>query len=250
MRSRSLASSLTTARSSPAACRRSSSSANSAKRGSSAAGTTDILRKRGWEGDDDLAALLSATLGEGPVSELRPLPIELDGPSFILEGDGSSGDGRIYLVTGQVWPEFVIDYAEETGEDLGDVHDRERWLYVGCEGSRDGYRDMEDFIAGLEANREIERTFCPRRSEAMEHFVASETSSTAGPRIANASSVSARSASVDERALGSRQPALPQIRQRVRAGRTNLLGSGGGLPLFEPDHRIAKWDTYSLRPTN
>ena len=152
-------------------------------------------------------------------------------------------------MTGQVWPEFAIDYAEETGEDLGDVHDRERWLYVGCEGSRDGYRDMEDFIAGLEANREIERTFCPRRSEAMEHFVASETSSTAGPRIANASSVSARSASVDERALGSRQPALPQIRQRVRAGRTNLLGSGGGLPLFEPDHRIAKRDTYPLRPT-
>ena len=114
---------------------------------------TDVLRKRGWEGDDDLAALLSASLGEGPVSELRPLAIELDELSFILEGDGSSGDGRIDLVTGQVWPEFAIDYAEETGEDLGDAHDPDRWLYVGCEGSRDGYRDMEDFIAGLEGNR-------------------------------------------------------------------------------------------------
>ena len=142
--------------------------------------------------------------GKDQCPELRPLPIELDGPSFILEGDGRLGR-RAYLLgdrsgLDRIW---LIDYAEETGEDLGDVHDRERWLYVGCEGSRDGYRDMEDFIAGLEANREIERTFCPRRSEAMEHFVASETSSTAGPRIANASSVSARSASVDERALGS-----------------------------------------------
>jgi Uncharacterised protein family (UPF0158) len=114
---------------------------------------TATLRERRWEGDDELATLLSASLGEGPESELRPLPIELDELTFILEGDGSSGDGRIDLATGQVWPEFAIDYAEETGEDLGDVHDPERWLYVGCEGSRDGYRDMEDFIAGLEGDR-------------------------------------------------------------------------------------------------
>ena len=114
---------------------------------------TDVLRERDWEGDDDLAALLSASLGEGPVSELRSLPIQLDELTFILEGDGSSGDGRIDLVTGQVWPELAIDYAEETGEDLGYVHDPERWLYVGCEGSRDGYRDMEDFIAGLQGDR-------------------------------------------------------------------------------------------------
>ena len=160
---------------------------------------TDVLRERGWEGDDDLAALLSASFGEGPVSELRPLPIELDELSFILEGDGSSGDGRIDLVTGQVWPEFAIDYAEETGEDLGDVHDPDA-------GSMSAARALETAIGTWKISspawKEIERTFCPLRSQAMEPFVASEMSSTAGPRIASASSVSARSASVDERAPG------------------------------------------------
>jgi hypothetical protein len=43
-------------------------------------------------------------------------------------------------------PQSAIEYAEETEED----DDDERWLWVECEGSREGYRDMELFIATLD----------------------------------------------------------------------------------------------------
>ena len=107
------------------------------------------LRERGWEGDDDLAALLAVALGDTPPLELRSVPVDLDELSWILEGDGSSGDGRVDLLTGEVWPEAAIDYAEETREQLPDPDDSDRWLPVSCEGSREGYRDMEYFIAGI-----------------------------------------------------------------------------------------------------
>jgi hypothetical protein len=108
------------------------------------------LQERNWEGDEDMAVLLAEALGDGPVVDLRRVPVELDDLSFILEGDGTMGDGRVDLVTGQVWPESAIDYAEESGEELADADDPNRWLYVGCEGSQGGYRDMEDFISGLD----------------------------------------------------------------------------------------------------
>jgi hypothetical protein len=108
------------------------------------------LRERGWAGDEDLAALLAAATGETPPLELRSVSVELDELSWILEGDGSSGDGRVDLLTGEVWPEAAIDYAEETGEELPDPDNSYRWLFVSCEGSREGYRDMEYFIASLD----------------------------------------------------------------------------------------------------
>jgi hypothetical protein len=107
------------------------------------------LRARGWEGDDELAALLAATLGETLPLDLRPVPVDLVELSWILEGDGSSGDGRVDLLTGEVWPEAAIDYAEEAGEGLPEPDDSDRWLFVSCEGSREGYRDMEYFIADV-----------------------------------------------------------------------------------------------------
>jgi hypothetical protein len=107
------------------------------------------LRDRDWEGDEDLAAQLGAAIGTTPPPQLRPVSIELEELSWILEGDGGSGDGRVDLLTGEVWPEAAIDYAEETGEGLPDPDDSNRWLYVSGEGSREGYRDMECFIAGL-----------------------------------------------------------------------------------------------------
>jgi hypothetical protein len=111
-----------------------------------------MLRQRGWEGDEDLAAQLAAVVGETPPPELRSLPVDLDELSWILEGDGSSGDGRVDLLTGEVWPETAIDYAEETGEELPDPDDSDRWLFVSCKGPREGYRDMEDFIASLRSS--------------------------------------------------------------------------------------------------
>ena len=68
----------------------------------------------------------------------------------MLEGDPATGGGRIDLQTGDGWPQPAIEYAEEA-DDIDDVddEDEQRWLWVECEGSRPGYRDMELFIAEL-----------------------------------------------------------------------------------------------------
>ena len=109
------------------------------------------LRRRGWDGDDDLASQLDAMLGTGPAPMLRSLPVDLDELAAILEGDPLHGGGRIDLKTGEVWPQAAIEYARETGEDDEDAaDDPERWLSVHCEGSREAYRDMELFIASVD----------------------------------------------------------------------------------------------------
>ncbi len=109
------------------------------------------LRQRGWEGDDELADQLEAQLGSGPVAMLRALPVDLEELAGVLEGDPLSVGGRIDITTGEVWPQAAIEYALETGEeDEGTADDPERWLAVHGEGSREGYRDMELFIASVE----------------------------------------------------------------------------------------------------
>ena len=108
------------------------------------------LRERGWAGDGELAEALDAALGGGPTPMLRPLPVDLEELSMILEGDPIQGGGRIDLSTGGVWPQSAIEYAEEVGEIDEDDDDPERWLWVHCEGSHEGYRDMERFIDDLD----------------------------------------------------------------------------------------------------
>ena len=69
-----------------------------------------------------------------------------------------SAGGRIDITTGEVWSQAAIEYVLETGEedeDSGD--DPERWLAVHGEGSREGYRDMELFIASVEDPGRAER---------------------------------------------------------------------------------------------
>jgi hypothetical protein len=109
----------------------------------------NALRERNWDGDPELAAVLDAALGNGPTPMLRPLPVDLEELSMILEGDPVQGGGRIDRVTGEVWPQSALDYAEEIGEE-DDDDDPERWLWVHREGSRGGYRDMEWFIEELD----------------------------------------------------------------------------------------------------
>jgi Uncharacterised protein family (UPF0158) len=105
------------------------------------------LRERDWEGDDVLADQLEALLRNGVLPDLRALPVDLDELAGILEGDPMYGGGRIDLATGEVWPAPAVDYAREIGqEDADESDDPDRWLWVHCEGSRDGYRDMELFI--------------------------------------------------------------------------------------------------------
>ena len=121
-------------------------------------GSTDLaltcveaLRERRWEGDRELAESIEAALGNGPTPMLRPLPVDLEELAMILEGDPVHGGGRIDLVTGEVWPQSALEYAEEIGEiaEEGD-DDPDRWLWVDCEGSRSGYHDMVWFIDDLD----------------------------------------------------------------------------------------------------
>lgn len=108
----------------------------------------NALGERSWEGDRELAEALEAALGDGPTPMLRPLPVDLEELSMILEGDPVQGGGRIDLTTGEVWPQAALEYAEETGEEEED--DPDRWLWVHCEGSRSAYQDMVWFIDELD----------------------------------------------------------------------------------------------------
>lgn len=110
----------------------------------------DALGERRWEGDRELAEALDAALGVGPTTMLRPLPVDLEELAGILEGDPVHGGGRIDLTTGEVWPQSAIEYAEEVGETDEEGEDPDHWLWVQCEGSHDGYRDMEWFIEDLD----------------------------------------------------------------------------------------------------
>lgn len=112
-----------------------------------AGGMVAALRERNWEGDHVLADQLEVLLGSGVIPHLRPLPADLDELADILEGDPIYAGGRIDLATGEVWPAPAVDYARETGQEGADESDDpDKWLWVHCEGSRDGHRDMELFI--------------------------------------------------------------------------------------------------------
>ena len=116
------------------------------------------LRRRGWCGDDELAEQLDAALGEGGIPMRRSLPVDLDELAMILEGDPLDGGGRIDLTTGEVWHRAAIDYAHEMGEeDEDESEDPDRWLWVDCEGSSDGYRDMESFIGTIADPDSVDR---------------------------------------------------------------------------------------------
>ena len=94
---------------------------------------------------------------------------------LVVEGDPLTAGGRIDIRTGEVWPQAAIEYALETGEEDEDTaDDPERWLAVHGEGSREGYRDMELFIASVEDPGRAERLAVAIKGPA--RFAASRTS--------------------------------------------------------------------------
>lgn len=111
------------------------------------------LRTRRWDGDIELAEALDAGLGDGPIPALRPLSVDLEDLALQLEGDPYQDSGRIDLSTGEVWSGSSIEYGVEVGEIDPDDDDPDRWLWVPRLGSRDSYRDMEWFIAGVDDER-------------------------------------------------------------------------------------------------
>ncbi|WP_210589792.1 UPF0158 family protein [Streptomyces sp. GESEQ-35] len=104
------------------------------------------LGERGWPGDEVLAGQLDTVVGS-VATVLRPLPVDLEELSGLLEGDPAWSGGRIDLNTGECRP-AVVDTEEPWSEDESD--DDERWLHVPSAESRDAYRDMEDFIVTLD----------------------------------------------------------------------------------------------------
>jgi hypothetical protein len=108
------------------------------------------LRDRGWAGDEELAVQLDAARGAIPLGQLAEIAIDLDALSDVLGGGLESTGGRIDLVTGEVWPEFVMDEAWSSDEPEDEDEDEDRWLFVQPIGSRPAYRDMLAFIATRE----------------------------------------------------------------------------------------------------
>ena len=93
------------------------------------------LRRRGFDGDAELADAL-----DGRAGELRPLAVDVEELASIRDGDPLHGGGRIDLTTGEVWPGSPYDDHVDA-----DDEDQERWLWVEAS-SRDGWRDMAEFI--------------------------------------------------------------------------------------------------------
>lgn len=123
-----------------------------------AADVAERLRDRGWEGDDDLAERLEASRGAAAEPALRPLAVDLEELSMLLEGNELGEGGRIDRRTGEVWHESAIEYALEIGqEDEASLEDEDRWLWVHCEGSGEGYRDIQAFIATIPDPSRIDR---------------------------------------------------------------------------------------------
>lgn len=120
-----------------------------------AAPCAKLLRERRNAGDEELADQLEASMGRRPTPMLRPVPVDLDELSSMLEGDPSLGDGRLDLETGETWPTGAEDvWREEDGAD--EDNDEDRWLWVESMGSKDGYGDMEVFIATVSDHRRRE----------------------------------------------------------------------------------------------
>ncbi len=89
--------------------------------------------------------------GDAPPRRVGPCPSTWMSCRSLLEASLGEEGGRIDLETGEVWPASTIEYfAEQEPEQAPDFEDPDRWLYVGPEGSDEGYRDMEDFIGRVD----------------------------------------------------------------------------------------------------
>jgi hypothetical protein len=108
------------------------------------------LRERDWIGDAELADQLDGLAGTGPTPLLRHLAVDLDMLSEILEGDPVTAGGALDLHTGEVWHRSVMEDGLDV--EAPDFDDTDRFRCVDGD-SRDGYRDMVDFIGTVPDQR-------------------------------------------------------------------------------------------------
>jgi uncharacterized protein UPF0158 len=95
------------------------------------------LRRRGLDGDAELADAL-----EGGPEAARPLAVDLEELSSILEGDPLQGGGLLDLTTGEVWHRSPYEDPFDLDED--EREDPDRWLSVEAR-ARAGWWDMSEF---------------------------------------------------------------------------------------------------------
>lgn len=107
------------------------------------------LTARRAAGDEILAEDLLALLRGTPV-EARHLPVDLVELAGQLDGPEDQETGVLDLTSGEVLPGFLADPAM-VGEDafVDFEEEPDRWLEIERLGSRDGWRDMADFAAGV-----------------------------------------------------------------------------------------------------
>ena len=106
------------------------------------------LHDRGWQGDVELATVLTERAAGRP-SSLTALGVDLGDLAELVDAQPSS-ESYIDLRSGAVWPGEIIDLGE--GPDDLDPGDASRWLFVGGEGSQRAYADMERFISTVESD--------------------------------------------------------------------------------------------------
>jgi hypothetical protein len=99
-----------------------------------------LLRERRLDGDAELADLLEGSEEDDP----RPLAVDLDELSSVLEGDPLLGAGRIDLRTGEIWHHSPYDDPVDVDDE--DLDNEDRWLSVHA-ASRDTWSDMDEFTA-------------------------------------------------------------------------------------------------------
>ena len=176
------------------------------------------LRERGWAGDEELAAELDAATGRRPAPPGRPLPVDREELSALLEAGLGEDGGRIDLETGEVWRASTIEYfAEQESEEAPDFEDPDRWLYVG---PRDRMRATGTWrTTSPRWTSRVGPTASASPSTGVAPSGASRTRSPAGPPNKSAGTAFRTNDEEDGLASGCRSPA---IESSPRAARQQL----------------------------
>ena len=179
---------------------------------------TKQLQARGWCGDPELATELEAALVRKPTA-LPPVAVDLEELSELLEAGLGDDGGRLDLQTGEAWSASTIEYAEDSGEELPDFTAEGRWLFVYPEGSDEGYRDMQDFIATVPDPDRSDRLAIA--IDAGAPSADSRMSSLAGPTRRSAGTASARSVAAVGPATGWHKRAIGRLSRVPLDARSN-----------------------------